>query len=60
MEGVGAKGGAVRGEKMVTSKVRRGGTMCGYAEATTGEGHMLGVGEQCYYPSRGEYILPMR
>ena len=60
MEVVGAEGGTVQGAKMVTSEVRRGGATCVDAEAIAGEGHLSGVGSHCYFPSRGEYLLPMR
>ena len=60
VEGVGAEGGTGQGAKMVTSKVRRGVMTFFDAEVIAGEGHLLEVGSRCYFPSRGEYLLPMR
>ena len=53
------RGGTGRGANMVTSEVRRGVTTCFDAEASAGEGHLLEVGSHCYFPLRGEYLLPM-
>ena len=60
MGDVGVEGGTVRGTKMVTSKVRRGVTTCFDAEEIAGEGYLSEVGSQCYFPSRREYLVPMR
>ena len=45
--------------KNVMSDVRRVVTTCCDVKAITGEGHLSGVGLHCYFPPRGEYLLPM-